>query len=57
MLLDEFYKYMSTGDCDPDNILVSASHAKRYKRVKSENHSKVWRIDVNQAKNTLNTTT
>ena len=33
VLLDEFYKDMSTGDRDPDNIFVSAAHAERHQRV------------------------
>ena len=56
MLLDEFKNEIPTGDCDPDNIFVSATHAERNQCVKEENLSKVWRIDIEQAKDTLITT-
>ena len=35
VLLDEFYKYMSTGDRDPDDILMSAAHAEINQGVKA----------------------
>ena len=36
----EFYKYMSTGDRYPDDILVSAEHSERHQGVKAEHISK-----------------
>ena len=53
MLLDKFYKYMSTGDRDPENIYLSAAHYERHQGLKSEHISKVWRIDIDQANDTL----
>ena len=48
---------MSIGDRDPDNIFVSAAHAERYQGVKAEHLSKVWIIDIDQVKDTLDITT
>ena len=53
MLLDEFYKYISTGDRDPDNILLSAAHAERHQGVKAYHIYKVWIVGIDQAKETL----
>ena len=57
VFLYEFYKYMSNIDRDPDDILVSAEHSERHQGVKSEHISKVWIIDIDQVKYTLNITT
>ena len=57
MLLDDFYKDMSTEDRDPDGILVSASRDERHQGVKTEHLSNVCRIDIDQAKDTLDITT
>ena len=56
MLLYELKKEIPTGDCDPDDIFVSATHAEINQCVKEEHISKVWRIDIEQAKDNLNTT-
>ena len=48
---------MSTGFRDPDDIFVSAAHAEIHQGVKAEHLSKVWRINIDQAKDTLNITT
>ena len=48
---------MSTGDRDPDNILVSDAHAERHQGVKVEHLYKVFRIDIDQTKDTINITT
>ena len=57
VLLDELYKGITTGDYNPDDIFGSATHAERTQGVKAEHLSKVWRIDIDQAKDTLNITT
>ena len=57
VLLYEFYKEMSTGDRDPDDICVSAAHAEIHQGVKVEHISKVWIIEIDQAKDTLDITT
>ena len=48
---------MSTGDRDPDDIFVSAAHAERHQGLKAEHIYKVWRIGIDQAKDTLDITT
>ena len=57
MLLDEFYKYMSTRYHDPDNIFVSAEHSERHQGLKADHIYKVWRIGIDQAKDNLEITT
>ena len=57
VLLYEFYKEMSTGDRDPDDLFVSAAHAEIHQGVKVEHLSKVWIIEIDQAKDTLDITT
>ena len=57
MLFDEFYKEISTGYCDPDNICVSTAHAERHQGVKAEHISKVWIIEIDQSADALNITT
>ena len=57
VLIDELYNGMFTGDYEPDDIFVSAAHAGRHQGVKTEHLAKVWRIDIEQAKNTLDITT
>ena len=57
MLLNDLYNGMFTGDYDPDEIFVSAAHANRPQGVKAEHLAKVWRIDIDQAKDTLDITT
>ena len=48
---------MFTGDYDPDDIFVSAAHAGIHQGVKAEHLDKVWRIDIEQANDTLYITT
>ena len=57
MLLDEFYKYISTGDRDTDNILVSAAHVERHQDVQAYHLYKVWIVGIDQSKETLCITT
>ena len=57
MSIDELYNGMFTGYYDPDDIFVSAAHAGRHQGVKAEHLAKFWRIDIEQAKDTLNITT
>ena len=55
VLIDELYNGMFTGDYDPDDIFVPAAHAGRHQGVKAEHLAKVWRIDIEQAKDNLGT--
>ena len=57
MLLYEFYKEMSTGDFDPDDIFVSDVHAERHEGVEVDHIYKVRIIDIEQVKDTLEITT
>ena len=57
MLLYEFYKEMSTRDCDPDDIFVSDVHAERHEGVEVDHIYKVRIIDIEQVKDTLEITT
>ena len=45
-----------SGDIDLDGIMVSASHANMSKGIDAEHLSKVWWIDVETARKTLDDT-
>ena len=45
-----------TGEIDLDEIMASAAHAKPRRTVDAEHLSKIWRIDIETAKRTLDVT-
>ena len=56
-LFDLFYEQATTGLLDFDEIMASATHAKRSQGVDAEHLSKIWRISVDEAQRTLDITT
>ena len=55
-LLDALFKEAMDGDYNLDDIMVSAIHAKSKNNVTPDHLSKIWRIDVDTAKRTLDIT-
>ena len=55
-LLDTIFTKSQTGQLDLDEIMASATHVRKSKSISSEQLSKVWRIDVETAKRTLDVT-
>jgi hypothetical protein len=55
-LLDEIYEGSVRGEIDLDEHLVSAAHAGRHGGIDAEHLSKVWKIDLDSAKRTLDVT-
>ena len=55
-LIDQLFDDVINRDYNLDDIMVSAMHADKAKGVNAEHLSKVWRIDVESAKRTLNIT-
>ena len=56
-LMEEILEQATAGDIDFDDIMASATHAKRSQGVDAEHLSKVWRITVQEAQRTLGITT
>ena len=55
-LLDDLYNKSIKGDYNLDDIMVSSLHADKTKGVTPSHLSKIWRIDVDTAKRTLDIT-
>ena len=55
--MDEIIGESLEGHIDLDDIMVSAAHVSPRKDVDAEHLSKIWRIDVETAKRTLDVTT
>ena len=55
-LLDSLFDEVRQGEIDLDTIFVSATHAGRPKGIDAAHLSKVWRIDLDAAKRTLEIT-
>ena len=55
-LLDKIFEESNEGTLDMDDIMMSAVHAGRHQGVNAKHLAKVWRIDENTAKKTLNIT-
>ena len=56
VLLDKIFKESNDGTLDVDNIMMSAVHAGRHQGVKAKHLAKIWRIDEDMAKKTLDIT-
>ena len=56
-ILDKLYDESLSGQVDLDEIMVSATHANPRKGVDAEHLSKIWRIDLETARRTLEVTT
>ena len=54
--LDDLFQQSLRGDLDIDDIMVSAMHAAKYNGIKPEHLSKIWHIDVDTARKTLDLT-
>ena len=55
-LLDDLFQQSLKGDIDIDDIMVSGMHAGKYNGIKPEHLSKIWHIDVDTARKTLDVT-
>ena len=55
-VLDDLLESVTHGDIDLDEIMVSAAHAGRPKGVDATHLSKMWRIDLELVKRTLEVT-
>ena len=55
--MDALYRSVQAGATDPDEFMVSATHVSRTRGVDAEHVSKVWRIDMDSARRTLDATT
>ena len=53
---DSLYQHSKEGTINVDDIMVSAIHARRHQGVKPPHLAKIWRIDKNTAKRTLDIT-
>lgn len=56
-LFDDIYEQIQTGQIDIDAIMASATFTNNTKGVTAEHLSKIWRIDSDTAKRTLEVTT
>ena len=56
MLLDNIFKKTQEGTFNPDEIMLSDVHAGRNQGVKAKDLAKLWRIDVDKARQTLDIT-
>ena len=54
--MDKIFKESNEGTFNVDDIMVSAVHAGRHQGVNAKHLAKVWRIDEQTAKKTLNIT-
>ena len=52
-MLDDLYDEATKGRIYLDDIMVSAAHERRPKSIDSSYLSKIWRIDLESAKQTL----
>ena len=50
---DSLYQHSKEGTINVDDIMVSAIHAGHHQSVKSSHLAKIWHIDKNTAKTTL----
>jgi hypothetical protein len=55
-ILDGLMEGALDGEIDLDEIMASAIQGRQHQGVKPEHLSKIWRIDIETAKRTLNTT-
>ena len=55
-LLDDLFQRSLKGELGIDDIMVSVMYAGKYNGVKHEHLSKIWRIDMDTARNTLDIT-
>ena len=53
---DSLYQHSEEGTINVDDIMVSAVHAGRHQGVKPPHLAKIWRIDENTVKQTLDIT-
>ena len=54
--LDDLFQKSLKGELDIDDIMVCAMHAGKYDGIKPEHLSKIWRIDMDTARKTLDIT-
>jgi hypothetical protein len=55
--MTDLYEQAMAGAIDFDDIMTSATHARRSQGVDAEHLSKIWRISVEEANRTLEITT
>ena len=53
IILDEIYEGFLQGELDLDENMVSAAHAKKHGGVDAGHTSKIWKIDIELAKQNL----
>ena len=57
VIFDDLYLKSKKNEFDPDTIMVSAAHGGTSQGVKASHLSKIWRIDADTAKKTIDITT
>ena len=55
-LMDQVQVYIVKGNIDLDEIMAIGTHARRLGGIDAEHLSKVWKIDLDSARQTIETT-